>query len=411
MSHEITWLFVYGSPRVIIFTSEVIFMVFVGIDVAKDKHDLYAVDSDGVVLCDNFTFANSAAGFASLLERISVWGKIKVGIEATGHYSSNLLSFLKAHDFEVVVFNPLSVSRLRSAASLRKTKTDKNDSRYIARLLLTGVANPYQSQSYNISVLKSMTRARFRLFQEIQPLKNRFRRLLHVLFPELQGFFSNLYGNTSLNLLSVLPSAKDIAECNILKLTKILSEFSRGMLKRGRAEQLKSLAQNSIATYNYGDAFELKQTVRRIQFLSSQMSEIESEIDSVMAVLNSPITSIPGIGNLLGATILSEIGNIKNFDNPDKLLAFAGCEPSTYQSGKYTATNTPMVKHGSRYLRRALYCAADMAYVNSPSFRSYIDRKRAQGKHYYVAMSHGMKKLVRIIFAVLSRNIPFSEPA
>ena len=255
-----------------------------------------------------------------------------------------------------------------------------------------------------------MTRARFRLFQEIQPLKNRFRRLLHVLFPELQGFFSNLYGNTSLNLLSVLPSAKDIAECNILKLTKILSEFSRGMLKRGRAEQLKSLAQNSIATYNYGDAFELKQTVRRIQFLSSQMSEIESEIDSVMAVLNSPITSIPGIGNLLGATILSEIGNIKNFDNPDKLLAFAGCEPSTYQSGKYTATNTPMVKHGSRYLRRALYCAADMAYVNSPSFRSFIDRKRAQGKHYYVAMSHGMKKLVRIIFAVLSRNIAYSDP-
>ena len=255
-----------------------------------------------------------------------------------------------------------------------------------------------------------MTRARFRLFQEIQPLKNRFRRLLHVLFPELQNFFSNLDGNTSLNLLSALPSAKDIAECNILKLTKILSDSSHGRLKRSRAEQLKSLAQSSIAAYNYGDAFELKQTVQRIQFLSSQMSDVEKEIDSVMSELNSPITSIPGIGNLLGATILSEIGDIKNFDNPDKLLAFAGCEPSTYQSGKYTATNTPMVKHGSRYLRRALYCAADMAYVNSFSFRSYIDRKRAQGKHYYVAMSHGMKKLVRIIFAVLSRNIPFSEP-
>lgn len=110
------------------------------------------------------------------------------------------------------------------------------------------------------------------------------------------------------------------------------------------------------------------------------MSEIEKEIDSVMAELNSPITSIPGIGNLLGATILSEIGDIKNFNNPDKLLAFAGCEPSTYQSGKYTASNTPMVKHGSRYLRRALYCAADMAYVNSISFRTYIDRKRAPGE-------------------------------
>ncbi len=386
-------------------------MVFVGIDVAKDKHDCYAVDSDGVVLCDNFTFANSSSGFAAFLERATTWGKIKVGIEATGHYSSNLLSFLKAHSFEVVVFNPLSVSRLRSADSFRRTKTHKHDSRYIARLLMNGEADPYQQQSYNISVLKSMTRARYRLFQEIQPLKNRFRRLLHVLFPEMQGFLSNLYGNTSLNLLSILPSAKDIAECNILKLTKILSDSSHGRLKRSRADELKSLAQNSIAAYNYGDAFELRQTVQRIQFLSSQMSEIEREIDSVMLELNSPITSIPGIGNLLGATILSEIGDISNFQNPDKLLAFAGCEPSTYQSGKYTATITPMVKHGSRYLRRALYCAADMAYVNSPSFRSYIDRKRAQGKHFYVAMSHGMKKLVRIIFAVLSRNISFSEPA
>lgn len=389
-------------------------MVFVGIDVAKDKHDCHAFNSDGVILCDNFTFANSSQGFSAFLNLANSWdslGNIKVGLEATGHYSSNLLSFLKAHGFQVVVFNPLSVSKLRTASSLRRTKTDINDSRYIARLVMTEGFSPYRNSSYHISVLKSLTRARFRLFSEIQPLKNRFRRLLHVLFPEFQGFFCNLYSNTSLNLLSLLPSAKDIAECNILKLTKILSDSSHGRLKRSKAEALKQLAQSSIATYNFGDAFELKQTVQRIQFLSSQMSEIENEIDSVMIELNSPITSIPGIGNLLGATILSEIGDISNFENSDKLLAFAGCEPSTYQSGKYTATQTPMVKHGSRYLRRALYCAADMAYLHSLSFRSYIERKRAQGKHYYVAMSHGMKKLVRIIFAILTRNVPFSEPA
>lgn len=385
-------------------------MVFVGIDVAKDKHDCIAIDSDGVIRCNNFTFANSSSGFAVFLERMQPLGKIKVGLEATGHYSLNLLSFLKAHNFDVVVFNPLSVSKLRSASTLRRTKTDKNDSLYIARLLMSGDFNPYHSQSYHISVLKSMTRARYRLFQEIQPLKNRFRRLLHILFPELYGFFSNIYGNTSLTLLANLPSAKDIAECNVLKLTKILSEASRGRLKRSKADALKELASRSIAQYNFGDAFELKQIVIRIQFISEQMEEIEKEIQANMLALNSPITSIPGIGTVLGATILSEIGDISSFANPDKLLAFAGCDPSTYQSGKYTATNTPMVKHGSRYLRRALYCAADMAYVNSPSFRAYIDRKRAQGKHYYVAMSHGMKKLVRIIFAVLSRNIPYSEP-
>ena len=130
-----------------------------------------------------------------------------------------------------------------------------------------------------------------------------------------------------------------------------------------------------------------------------------------MLEINSPITSIPGIGVILGATILAEIGDISLFSSPDKLLAFAGCEPSTYQSGNFTATNNAsMVKHGSRYLRHALYCATDMAYLHSPSMHDYIDRKRAQGKHFYVAMSHGIKKLVRIIFAVLSRNIEFTEP-
>lgn len=253
-------------------------MIYVGIDVAKDKHDCHVVDSDGVVLCDNFTFLNSSQGFIQLLNLLlsfETQSNIKVGLEATGHYSANLLSFLKAHSFEVVVFNPLSVSKLRTANSLRRTKTDKNDSRYIARLLMTGCSNPYHNPSYHISVLKSLTRARFRLFQEIQPLKNRFRRLLHILFPELQNFFSNLYGNTSLNLLSILSSAKDISECNVLKLTKILSDSSHGRLKHSRADELKILAQNSIASYNFGDAFELKQTSQRILFLSSQMSDID----------------------------------------------------------------------------------------------------------------------------------------
>lgn len=308
-------------------------MVFVGIDVAKDKHDCHAVNSDGIILCDNFTFANSSIGFAAFLELANSWdspNNIKVGLEATGHYSSNLLSFLNSHAFQVVVFNPLSVSRLRTASTLRKTKTDINDSRYIARLVMTEGFSPYRNSSYHISVLKSLTRARFCLFSEVQPLKNRFRRLLHVLFPELYSFFSNIYLKTPLDLLSVLPSAKDIAECNILKLTKILSDSSHGRLKRSKAEALKQLSQNSIATYNFGDAFELKQTVQRIQFLSSQMSDIEKEIDSVMLELNSPITSIPGIGNLLGATILGEIGDVSNFESPGKLLAFAGCEPSVH---------------------------------------------------------------------------------
>ena len=210
-------------------------------------------------------------------------------------------------------------------------------------------------------------------------------------------------------LLEALPSAKDIASCNITNLSNILSSASHGRFKKEKALQLKQLATSSIASYNLGDAFELKLLIQRIRFLEMQKAELEKEIERILSELHSPITSIPGIGNVLGATILAEIGDINNFSSPAKLLAFAGCDPSTYQSGKFVAKNTPMVKHGSRYLRNALYLATTAAYISSPSFQAYISKKKEQGKHHYVAISHGMKKMSRVIFSVLKSNVPFVE--
>jgi len=389
-------------------------MIYVGIDVAKEKNDCHIITSKGEILIGLLAFPNTREGFELLYETVRKccngdFKKIKVGLEATGHYSSNLLSYLAKLRWEVVVFNPLSVSRSRKALTLRRTKTDKNDSRYIAEMLMADRSSTYQEKEYHISVLKSITRARHRLVKESQPLKNRYRKSVHLLFPEIDKLFCNLYISTVLNLLRKLPSAKDIADCNITRLTNLLSSYSHGKLKRDKAEQLKFAAKNSIATYNYGDALELRFTVERILFLETQKARFDEEINALMSKLHSPITTIPGIGNILGATILAEIGDISAFQTSAKLLAFAGAEPATYQSGKFTATNTPMVKHGSKYLRNALYLATTMAQVHSPSFKAYIDHKRAQGKHYYVAISHGMKKMTRVIFAILNSNASFVE--
>ena len=143
-------------------------MIFCGIDVAKDKHDCHIFSSDGEILCDNFSFPNSLEGFRSFLSLLSKCSngnldKIKVGLEATGHYSTNLLSFLKQLGVSVTLFNPLSVSQSRRACSLRRTKTDINDARYIAQLLVSDRSSPYHEQLYHISSLKSLTRTRFRL--------------------------------------------------------------------------------------------------------------------------------------------------------------------------------------------------------------------------------------------------------
>lgn len=389
-------------------------MLYVGIDVAKDKHDCHIFDSDGVIWKDNFSFPNSKEGFEALLAAITkciqkTKFKVKVGLEDTGHYSSNLLAFLLAHGFDTVRFNPLSVNRLRTAGTLRKTKTDKGDARHIATLLVTYSANSSKPPSDTLAALKSLTRARYRLTKELQPLKNRYRRLIHLVFPEIQGFFSSFYIPTVLNLFASFPGAKAISECDVRKLANLLRSFSHGRHGRSSADKLKALAKNSISHHNYGDALELSLMAQRILFIGEQLADLEAEIKRIMLSLDSPLLSIPGIGFILGAVILAEIGDIHNFASPAKLLAFAGCEPSMYQSGKFTANHTPMVKRGSKYLRNALYLSANMAYLHCSSFRAYIDKKREQGKHFYTAMSHGMKKLTRIIFAVLSKNIVFTE--
>lgn len=389
-------------------------MFYVGIDVSKDKHDCHIFDSNGVIHLDNFSFKNNKVGFSSFLKILksldnSFFEKIKVGLESTGHYSVNLISFLEDNEISLTVLNPLTVSQSRRASSLRRTKTDKNDARYIAHLLVSDEFKTHLKTLNLISSLKSLTRARFRLNKEIQPLKNRYCRLIHIVFPEISEFFCTVYSSSVYAVLKELSSASHIAKCNITKLTNILKANSHGKHARAKAEELKLLAINSIGSSNIGDCIELKLSIDRIVFLGEQKKCYDKEINNIMNEINSPITSIPGIGTVLGATILAELGDVSKFTNSGQILAFAGAEPNTYESGKFVSTNNSMVKHGSRYLRHALFLATTMAYIHSSNMKCYIDKKRSQGKHYYVSISHGMKKLTRIIFAVLSKNILFTE--
>jgi len=406
------WVPLHG---ITISLQEVYTMLFIGIDVAADKHDYCVLSPDGKILCEG-SFLNSRDGFEDFLrtaERCRLFKDgdgFKIGMESTGHYSTNILAFLKAKGFNITLFNALTVKNYITSKTLRRTHTDKLSAKHIARMLATNDFDSVCRQHNPLDHLKSFTRALYRLDKEIQPLKNWHRRLIRLLFPEAIGFFGKIDTPTALAVLEAFPSARDIAACNITKLTSILSAASKGHFKREKADTLKHLAKLSIAVYDQGSAFELRQTVRRIKFLEQQKSDFHAEIKSIMLELNSPITSIKGIGYILGAVILSEIGDIRNFATPNKLLAFAGAEPSIYDSGKYSADKTPMAKRGSRYLRKALYLATVKAFILSPSFRAYINLKRAQGKHFYTALSHGMKKLCRVIFAVLTTNMPYVEP-
>ena len=388
-------------------------MIFVGIDVAKDKHDCFIISSEGEVLADVFTITNSKEGFEHLLQTINTCtgiggSKIKVGLEATGHYSYNLLGFLLDNGLTTYVINPLHTNLYRKSLSLRKTKTDKVDARTIASMLMSDVSlKPYTNIAYHNSELKSLTRYRFDKVSERAKLKTSVTRLVNILFPELEKLLPTLHTASSYALLSELPSAKHIAEVHLTHLTNLLYTASKGRYNRDKAIQIREAARNSIGTYMPAKALELKHTIKLIREFNNEIAEIEFAIQSIMDEIDSPITTIPGISLRMGAMILAEIGDFNNFDSPDKILAFAGLSPSTYQSGQLNNCYAHMEKRGSRYLRYALFNATKFVCNWNPIFADYLAKKRSEGKHYNVAISHAAKKLVRLIFALQKSGQPY----
>ena len=383
-------------------------MIYVGIDVAKDKHDCFAMNSDGEILIENLTITNNLDGFETLYNSLMNFSdslyNIKVGLEATGHYSNNILNFLTEKGFNIYLINPLQTNLYVKGQSLRKTKTDKLDAHVIATMLISDNLKPYIPVSYHISELKSLTRHRFRLVKENSKFKTSLVRLVDIVFPELPKVVSSVAQKSCLALLSDLPSTKEIAECNLTHLTHLLLNNSNKMFGKDKAIQIRELARNSIGLNSNSVSFELKQTISIIQFIQEQLDDVEKRIKEILKEINSPILSIPGISFKTAGSILAEIGDISRFDSPAKLLAFAGLDPSMYQSGKFFSTHSVMVKRGSKYLRFALMTAARMVCLNDATFNEFKNKKMAEGKHYMVTMGHVAKKLVRVIYYLLKTN-------
>ena len=388
-------------------------MIYVGIDVAKDKHDCFIINSEGEVLRDVFTIPNTRIGFEDLFQRIrsvsAISDKIKVGLEATGHYSYNILGYLLDKGLPTFVINPLHTNLYRKSLSLRKTKTDKVDARMIASMLMSDVnLKSYTDTAYHNEELKSLTRYRFDKVKERAQLKQSIARLATILFPELEKLVPTLHIVSVYALLSEYPGARQVAGTNLTHLKSLLSNVSKGRYGREKAIEIRDAAKCSIGSRMPAKSLELRHTIKLIQELDAEIAEIEAEIKSIMDGLHSPILTIPGINYRMGAMILAEIGDFSRFGSPDKILAYAGLSPSTYQSGQLTSSHSHMEKRGSRYLRYAIFNAAKFVCHWNPTFAAYLAKKRSEGKHYNVAISHATKKLVRLIYALEKSRQPYS---
>ena len=391
-------------------------MVYVGIDVAKDKHDCFILSSEGEVLANVFTIANNREGFETLLKTLRSCtcpeDSIKVGLEATGHYSYNILGFLLDKGLATYVINPLHTNLYRKSHSLRKTKTDRIDAHTIAAMLMSDVdLKSYTDTAYHNEELKSLTRYRFGKVNERAQLKQSVSRLVNILFPELETLVPSLHMASVYAMLAEFPSARQIADAHLTHFKAVLTDASRGRYDRDKAVEIREAARRSVGSAMPAKSLELQHTIRLIRELDKEIDEIEAAIKAIIDEMAPPILTIPGISYRMGAMILAEIGDFSRFDSSDKLLAYAGLSPSTYESGKLKATGTyaHMEKRGSRYLRYALFNATKFVCHWEPSFAAYLARKRAEGKHYNVAISHAAKKLVRLIFALQTSGKAFQS--
>ena len=249
----------------------------------------------------------------------------------------------------------------------------------IASMLMSDVnLKSYSDISYHNEELKSLTRYRFDKVKERAKLKSSVSRLVCILFSESEKLVSTLHMASIYAMLSEFPGAKQVADAHLTRLTNLLSKSSKGRYGKETAITFRTAARISIGSDMPAKSLELKHTIRLIQELTSE---------------------------------IAEIGDFNRYDSPDKILAYAGFSPSTYQSGQLDGAYSHMEKRGSKYLRYALYNAAKYACIWDLTFAEHLAKKRAEGKHYNVAISHAVKKLVRVIYHLEKTNQQYIKAA
>lgn len=388
-------------------------MLFAGIDIAKYDHVIGAVDERGHLLSKPMTFKNSTSGFercAAYLDGLAdSKTEIIVGMEATGHYWLACFCFLTEQGFDVVVINPMRTDAMRRFKNLGKVKTDAIDCVVIADTLRCGDFEPSKLADEKMMSLRQMTRFQQAMTEDIADLKRQIIVALDQVFPEYARLFSDTFGETSKAFLKRCPTPEECMDIDIRTLANLLDKASHGKLGREKADELKAAAKGScgITLVNDAFSFQIKLLAKQIEFIEGQLAEVDGKIRGLLDEIEPLILTIPGISYKLGAQIVAEIGDVKRFGNAPAIVKYAGINPSKNQSGVFEGEVNHITKQGSPYLRRALYLAAMAQLKCKTPLYDYYVKKRGEGKAHREALIAVARKLVHVIYAVLSKQEPY----
>lgn len=392
------------------------------IDVSKSHSYAAAFLSQGQPFQRPAPFSHSPVGLSSLISCLAeleqkTGKKPRVVLEATGNYSKPIIDFFQDANYQVVVLNPLETHQQKKK-SIRKVKTDPIDANRIAQVYYQHKLEPAVQTEPFISELRNLCRQYEGFNILYTETQLRFRSILDLIFPNYDTVFSHIRGVTALRVISSYPTPKDVLSADRQKLLTLLtsSKHSDSWCEK-KADQLIHAAKESLPANQaqQSNTRVLKNYVEILMTHQRIMTGIRAQMieQASLSPAFSLLLSIPGVGELTAATILGEIGDISRFPTSKQLVAFAGLDPSVFQSGKFKSSNNKISKRGSSYLRKALYQATVVGIAKrssgilNPVLFEYYSKKLAEGKPTKVAIVATSNKLLRIIYGIWSNHQPF----
>ena len=385
--------------------------MFVGIDVAKEKFDACGIGEGGEKIF-SLTASMDRKGFEKLIFHLKGSHSLLLGLESTACYHIALFSYLTAQGYRVVIINPLLISNFVKL-QLRKTKTDKKDAHTIAQfLMLRKDALENQTVSTDLMELRDLSRRRERLTDQVTKLKGNMKRILSVTFPELEHI-TGVFAKSILQLLIRFPSADALRKADVETVAALVVPRSWGRKSRAWVQTLMTTSGSSVGISSPAKELILKQDAALLLYVQEQLAETTKILASLCTEKMKKdveiLTSIKGVGEITALNFVVELGgDITLYENDKKLIAAAGLDPSTYQSGKYDGSSK-ISKRGNRHLRRVIWLMAKSVVFTNDLFRAYFYKRKSEGLCYRMAVLATAHKLIRVMFAMLVHQTCFEQ--
>lgn len=386
----------------------------VGIDVSKGKSMVTILRPFGEIVVSPFEIRHTSDDIHSLIHLInSIEGESRIMMEHTGRYYETLAHQLSSAGLFVSAVNPKLIKDFDND-SLRKVKSDKADSVKIARYAL----DKWQTlKRYSIvdelhSQLKTMNRQFAFYMKHKTAMKNNLISILDQTYPGVNTYFNSPARSDGSQKWVDFATAYWHVECiRKMSLNAFIEHYQKWCKRRNynfrqsKAEEIyeKTNELVSVLPKNNTTKLMVKQAVE-------QLNSISATIEKLRILMNETTSKLPeyqvvmqmkGVGTTLGPQLMAEIGDVARFSHKGALTAFAGVDPGVNESGSYIRKSVPTSKRGSSILRKTLFQVMDVLIKtipqNDPVYR-FIDRKRSQGKPYYVYMTAGANKFLRIYY-------------